>query len=177
MSLKTKISSTKTPNKLLSEPKIAIPDDYKIIKKLSETKNDVYLIYSPKQHKQYVMKVFEFEDGQPSDFYLNEKRFSFLQHISLYQPLFCVDRKVWDLSGDQKFESSIIFSDFATHGSLYDLIFEKQIMLPEKVIRTYFHQIIDGVEYLHKNNVIHLDLKLDNIMIGFDYNIRIIDFD
>ena len=36
--------------------------------------------------------------------------------------------------------------------------------------------MIEGVEELHKNHLIHRDLKLDNILIQSDMNIVICDF-
>ena len=36
--------------------------------------------------------------------------------------------------------------------------------------------MIEGVEVLHKNNLIHRDLKLDNILIQSDMNIVVCDF-
>ena len=49
----------------------------------------------------------------------------------------------------------------------HDIAFENKI--------NYLCQIASGLNYLHQNNVLHLDLKLDNIMITND-NIKIIDF-
>ena len=47
----------------------------------------------------------------------------------------------------------------------------------KKLARTYFRQLIDGLEYLHSQGVRHLDLKLENLLIGDDYQLKIIDFD
>ncbi|KAH0795214.1 CAMK family protein kinase [Histomonas meleagridis] len=38
------------------------------------------------------------------------------------------------------------------------------------------YQIIDGVSYLHENQVLHRDLKLENFLIGDDGKIKIADF-
>ena len=39
-----------------------------------------------------------------------------------------------------------------------------------------FSQIVDGVAYLHKSHITHRDIKMDNILIDSDNNIKIIDF-
>jgi len=49
--------------------------------------------------------------------------------------------------------------------------------LPDMVCRTYFQQLVNGVDYLHKNGVAHLDLKLDNLLLGSNKGLKIIDFD
>jgi len=49
--------------------------------------------------------------------------------------------------------------------------------LPETIARTYFHHLVEGVDYLHKNGIAHLDLKLDNLLLGYRNSLKIIDFD
>lgn len=44
-----------------------------------------------------------------------------------------------------------------------------------KFLLHLYSQILDGVEYLHNNNIAHLDLKLENIMV-YNNHIKIIDF-
>lgn len=43
-------------------------------------------------------------------------------------------------------------------------------------MRTYFHQLVEGIEYLHNNGFAHLDLKLENLLFDKDYNLKISDF-
>jgi len=47
----------------------------------------------------------------------------------------------------------------------------------KKLCRTFFHQLIDGIEYLHSQNLAHMDLKLENLVLGDDFKLKIIDFD
>ena len=39
---------------------------------------------------------------------------------------------------------------------------------PEEIVQYLMRQIIDAIHYIHKNKIIHRDLKLDNIMVSFD---------
>ena len=37
--------------------------------------------------------------------------------------------------------------------------------------------MIEGLEYIHSFNVAHLDIKLENLLVGRDYQLKIADFD
>lgn len=43
----------------------------------------------------------------------------------------------------------------------------------EMLIRTFFRQIAGGLEYLHLKKIAHLNLKLENLVIGKDYELKI----
>ena len=44
------------------------------------------------------------------------------------------------------------------------------------IFKKIFKQIFDAMDYLHKNNIAHRDIKLENILMTRDYEIKIIDF-
>lgn len=49
--------------------------------------------------------------------------------------------------------------------------------LSENIIKKIFNKIVYGVKYLHSLNIIHCDLKLENILINDNHEIKIIDYD
>ncbi|KAM7404834.1 hypothetical protein PAMP_012145 [Pampus punctatissimus] len=65
--------------------------------------------------------------------------------------------------------------DYASRGELYDYIQEKR-RLPETEARSIFRQITSAVHYCHKNGVVHRDLKLENILLDQDLNVKLADF-
>ena len=49
-------------------------------------------------------------------------------------------------------------------------------MLPEKDVRRFSKQIVNAVAYLHGKNIIHCDLKPQNILIDGFWNAKVADF-
>jgi 5'-AMP-activated protein kinase catalytic alpha subunit len=45
----------------------------------------------------------------------------------------------------------------------------------EETARSLFHQLVDGVEYLHSRNIAHRDLKLENCLFACDYTLPVAD--
>lgn len=67
--------------------------------------------------------------------------------------------------------------EVAPYKDLAYLVRSTTLFDDEKMVRTFFHQLLEGVEYLHSKGVSHLDLKPENVLLGADFNLKIIDFD
>ena len=50
------------------------------------------------------------------------------------------------------------------------------LKVPENHAKKYFIQIANGVQALHEKKIVHRDLKLDNIFINKNYQLKIGDF-
>lgn len=46
----------------------------------------------------------------------------------------------------------------------------------EEEARIYFKQIIDAVSYCHRQGIVHRDLKVENILLSKDHQIKVTDF-
>ncbi|XP_059146035.1 serine/threonine-protein kinase PLK1-like [Physella acuta] len=48
--------------------------------------------------------------------------------------------------------------------------------LTEPEVRYYLRQLVDGVDYIHGNQIIHRDLKLGNMLLNSDMELKLADF-
>lgn len=155
------------------------PQDYEdinIVKLISKAKFPVYLAFSPAKNENFALKVFGFEDHQPHPYFKNEARFANLNHPNIIKIAYAEEETSVCSRGKDKAVSCILM-EFAPHGDFFDFVKKNKAELSDKLIRTYFKQLIDGLEYLHNNNACHLDLKLENLLVGKDFSLKIADFD
>lgn len=68
----------------------------------------------------------------------------------------------------------IVF-EFCPGGDLFKLI-EEDKKLPEKTVKKFAFELIEGLSYLHENGVIYADLKPSNILINEFSNLKFGDF-
>lgn len=47
---------------------------------------------------------------------------------------------------------------------------------PQHQAHDYFTQLMDGLEYLHSQGVVHKDIKPGNLLLTLDHTLKISDF-
>ncbi|KAL6483309.1 hypothetical protein MHYP_G00081810 [Metynnis hypsauchen] len=72
-------------------------------------------------------------------------------------------------------EKIVMVMEYASGGELYEYI-QKKGRLTEEEARHFFSQITSAVLYCHKNGVVHRDLKLENVLLDQDLNVKLADF-
>jgi Serine/threonine protein kinase len=122
------------------------------------------------------MKLFPLYDNNVLPYFTNEIRFAFLHHknvISIVQ--YEAHKEV--VKDNKVCKFSYILMEFCPYGDFFGLLMDLKIQFEDKLLRTYFHQLIEGIEYLHTHGVAHLDIKPENLLLGEDFQLKIADFD
>ena len=81
--------------------------------------------------------------------------------------------KILEVFHDEEY--MLIIMEYINGENLFSFV-KKRRKLSEKLAKFLFRQIILGIEHIHSKNVVHRDIKLENIMIDFNNTIKICDF-
>ncbi|XP_020363456.1 MAP/microtubule affinity-regulating kinase 4-like isoform X1 [Oncorhynchus kisutch] len=68
-----------------------------------------------------------------------------------------------------------LIMEYASGGEVFDYLVSHGRM-KEKEARAKFRQIVSAVHYCHLKNIVHRDLKAENLLLDADSNIKIADF-
>uniref|UniRef100_A0A8R1HR52 Serine/threonine-protein kinase kin-29 n=1 Tax=Caenorhabditis japonica TaxID=281687 RepID=A0A8R1HR52_CAEJA len=68
-----------------------------------------------------------------------------------------------------------IVSEYCSGGELYETLIDKG-RVPEDIARKWFSETASAVSYLHSRGIVHRDLKAENILLGRNSDIKLIDF-
>lgn len=143
------------------------PEPLNITKKLGQGKLSVYEVYSPNRKTNYALKVFP-KNKLGAIQYNKEKLMFPFKHRNIIQAIPA------SFQDDQSFIP--LLTEYAKYGDFFDIV-TNGCLITETLVRTYFKQLIEGIDYIHAQGVAHLDLKLENIMLGSNFELKIIDFD
>lgn len=72
-------------------------------------------------------------------------------------------------------QNYFLIFEYVAGKQLYDVIVNDGY-LNESIARRYFRQILSAIDFIHRNSIVHRDLKIENILLDEFDNIKIIDF-
>jgi len=137
----------------------------------TSNKSTIYLIHNHTDSKKYILKTITHQDHFSHLAFLREKYFhSSLQHENIIQ---YIPENLFNFSIPNH---DFISMEYACFGDFFNLVTDYNLS-DEKLVRTFFHQMIKGLQYLHSHGIAHLDLKLENFLLGQDFLLKIADFD
>lgn len=147
--------------------------DFSIVQKLGKAKFPVYLVNY--KSKNYAMKVFPVteKDDKAEVCFQNEIRFASFNHPHIIKTFHFEHSEGLPMK-----IASYTLMEHAAHGDFFEILTKNHhLFRDEKLVRTYFRQLIEGLQYLHNRGVNHLDIKVDNLLLDANFSLKITDFD
>jgi serine/threonine protein kinase len=167
-------SESKQPDLILNPDHPENPSKLKVLRLIGKSRFPIYLVYSYTYKANFAMKVYPYANSQINPSFLSELSFSSFNHsniLSVYEARSFQEA----LFHNQLTSISYLLLEYAPFGDLARHISE--LPSDDKLARTFFQQILTGLEALHQKGMSHNDIKLDNLLISDDFEIKIADFD
>ena len=98
-----------------------------------------------------------------------------LQHENLVRLVDVRENATYKRKDESTFQCFAIILEYIGGGELFDFIAETG-RFSEKVSRTYFHQMMNGLHYMHAKGYAHRDIKPENILLARDFTLKLADF-
>lgn len=156
--------------------------DYKLLKMLGQGAfSKVFLGEHMETGKMVALKVIDKnkKDGEIDFNELAEKEIEITKEISHPNIIKLHDSSTSEYislgqCGRHK-EVNYMALEIASEGELFDLIYQTGAF-SERTARFYFLQLLDALEYLQGIGVSHCDIKLNNVLLDHNFNLKLSDF-
>ena len=125
----------------------------------------IKIIHSKCRHYELAKKYFKNETQQ---------NIAALDHPYIIKVIaFSPEPFTWmKIRGDR--EALFIALELADGGDLFHYV--NVAPFSEATARFYFRQLIEAVDHLHKKGMVHRDLKMENLLLDIDFNLKLADF-
>jgi len=77
-------------------------------------------------------------------------------------------------AGESELLKTYLVYELCENGTLFDLV-TLSGGFDEVLARTYFQQMVFGIEYMHKKNFVHRDLKTENLLLDRNFKLKVAD--
>ncbi len=146
------------------QPNAIIHDRYRLLKHLgSGSFGDVWLAEDTIIQEEIAIKFYVALDEKGQEEFIKEYKTSLkLNHSNLLTPK---HYSVWE-------RRPYLTLEYCPNGSANEMVGAAD----EKTIWRFIRDVASGLNYLHKNNVIHQDIKPDNVLINSQGDFVITDF-
>ena len=145
---------------------------YYLIKKIGHgASGTVFLSYAINDEKEqktfYAIKILN--PNNSNEYNINSCEVNFLENMNHKNILKVYEHGLGTLQLISGYSQKVyyIIMDYLNHGSLLSQL-GKNVGFGEDLGRLIFAQLLDGLEAIHNSNIVHLDIKLNNIMTSED---------
>lgn len=164
-----------------TEKTLLIDEKYKILRSIIKGNNSqVFLVEKLCTKEKYAMKLIK-NKGILYHLLLNDIRneLSCLRQLEHDQLIKLVDHNLQgEMVKPEKKKSrkvSYLILEYAENGEIFQFL-KKTRGFPIPIVKFYFKQLLEGVLFMHKEGIFHRDLKLENLLLDKDFNLKIIDY-
>ena len=153
-----------------------IGSDYIIQEKLgSGGQANVFLVTKKGGSKKYAAKVFK-KDDDSIDIEINIlNKFKQNKNPYIINIIEIGKGEIVRNKREKKISKYFIMENYP-NGNIFDYIYYRKSGLGELLSKILFQKILKGLQCCHENNVYHIDIKLENILLDDKYNPIICDF-
>ena len=151
-------------------------DDFEVLQVLGEGSfGNVLKVKSKKNLGIYAMKkvnMKKIKENFKEKYYENEK----IILLKLQSPLVI---KCYTIFKDKNKEYMYFVMEFMNNGDLKSYSEANKNLnskIPEEILWSLYFKCISGLLYIHNQGIIHRDIKLENLFLDDNYNIKIGDF-
>jgi len=153
---------------------------YTFHRPINESRFQVYLVSKLTQKKNtklyYAAKIFQ---TSSQNVFNNElqvsKKFNHPNIIKLKLAKKSIALPISSKPKQMDEEFNVLFYENAPYGDLLNYLIENGAF-DDKLARTIFSKVLNGIEEMHSKQIAHLDIKPDNVVIGKNFEVKLIDF-
>lgn len=126
--------------------------------------------------KKFAVKIYSKNNSQDAQVrhFKQELKLESLSHSNIIQLIDFNENGKWTLPNGETQDVRYAVLELAPNGNLLDYISFN--WMDEKIVRYYFKQLWSAVDYIHKKGACHRDLKLENLLLDEDFNLKVSDF-
>lgn len=128
------------------------------------------------EHQKFAVKIYSKSSSRDAEIrhFRQEMKILHLDHPFIIKLL-----DIWEFGkaywkGKEVHEVRYSVLELASNGNFLDYIANNA--MDEGVVRYYFKQLCQAVEYLHRQDICHRDLKLENLLLDSSFNLKVSDF-
>lgn len=158
-----------------SEKKSSYLDEFRILKTLGAGYHAQVKLAADEHGNLYAIKQYKKETANLGTLQHELSVMKALNHENLACLVDVRENATYKEKDESTSKCFAIILEYVGGGELFDFIAETG-KFEEKIARSYFHQMMNGLHYMHSKGYAHRDIKPENILLGRDFTLKLADF-